>query len=328
MNLVVRHAIPLLVVSLLVFVAASTIYPLFFVFNTALKNDAAFTANRFGLADPPTLDNFVVAWKRMDVVRTAFNSAVTTISGVIGAWAICLPLAFVATKLEFPGRNVLFLIILSSMLIPVQTILYPFYLVVRDLGLLNKHAGLTITFVTFAIPVTSFQMAAYLRNLPNEIIEAARMDGASTFQLLVQIILPICRPVLAVTGIINFIWMWNDILLPVLVMQTPASRTLMIGAGLLKGQWGSSATLISAGLALAVLPVLVMFLIAQRQIIQGMTVGAELFSYLEVDDFEGAISHLSDSEVAARWQALMAPLMYSADAISPWAVLDEVFHQD
>ena len=245
-----------------------------FVFNAALKTDAAFTANRFSLAIPLNFENFTLAWVRMDFVRAAFNSAVTTIGGVVGAWFVCLPAAFAATKLHFAGRNALFLLILASMLIPIQTILFPFYLVVRNLHLVDQQSGLIIAFVTFSIPVTTFQMAAYLRNVPDEIVEAARMDGASTLQLLTRIIFPICRPVIAVTGIINFIWMWNDILLPVLIMQKPESRTLMIGAGLLKGQWGSSSTLISAGLALAVVPVLVMFLLAQRQIIQGMTVGA------------------------------------------------------
>ena len=174
----------------------------------------------------------------------------------------------------FSRPELLFLLILASMLIPIQTILYPFYLVVRNLGLLNQHAGLITAFVTFGIPVTTFQMAAYLRNVPDELIEAARVDGASLLQILLRVVVPICRPVLAVTGIINFIWMWNDILLPVLIMQTTESRTLMIAAGLMRGQWGSSSTLISAGLALAVVPVVVMFLLAQRQIIQGMTVGA------------------------------------------------------
>jgi len=210
----------------------------------------------------------------MDLVHAAWNSVVTTVGGVVVAWVVCLPVAFAATKLQFPGRNLLFLLILASMLIPIQTILYPFYLVVRNFHLLNQQAGLIVAFVTFAIPLTTFQMSAYLRGVPDELVEAARMDGASTFQILTRIILPVCKPVIAVTGIINFIWMWNDILLPVLIMQAPQSRTLMIGAGLLKGQWGSSSTLISAGLALAVVPVLVMFLIAQRQIIQGMTMGA------------------------------------------------------
>jgi raffinose/stachyose/melibiose transport system permease protein len=269
-----RHSTRILIFTILVVLAGTTIYPLVFVFSTALKTDAQFAADRFGLPLQPTIANILLAAERMDIWRAAFNSLVTTIGGVIGAWAICLPLAFAATKLRFRGRDALFALTLASMLIPIQTILFPFYLAVKNLGLVNQHAGLIISFVTFAIPITAFQMAAYLRNIPDEIIEAARVDGASTAQLLFYIMLPMCRPVLAVTGIINFIWMWNDILLPVLILQVPGSRTLMINAGLLKGQFGSSTTLISAGLALAIIPVLVMFLLAQRQIIQGMTTGA------------------------------------------------------
>ena len=274
MSFFTRHSTRILLFTILVVVAGTTIYPLIFVFSTALKTDAQFAADRFGAPLQPTIANILLAADRMDIWRAAFNSLVTTVGGVIGAWVVCLPVAFAATKLRFPGRDALFAVTLASMLIPIQTILFPFYLVVKNLGLVNQPSGLILSFVTFAIPITAFQMAAYLRNIPDEIIEAARVDGASTIQILVSIILPMSRPVLAVTGIINFIWMWNDILLPVLLMQAPGSRTLMINAGLLKGQFGSSTTLISAGLALAIVPVLVMFLIAQRQIIQGMTAGA------------------------------------------------------
>ena len=160
------------------------------------------------------------------------------------------------------------------MLIPIQTILHPFYLVVKNLGILNQQSGLIVSFVTLAIPITAFQLAAYMKGIPDDLIEVARINGASTLQIITMVIVPVCRPVIDVTGIINFIWMWNDILWPVLLVKTPGSQTLIIGAGLLRGQFGSSSTLISAGLALAVLPVVVMFLPKQRQIIQGMTVGA------------------------------------------------------
>ena len=274
MNTFAHRPTRVLIVTLLALVSVTTIYPLIFVFNAALKTDAAFALDRFSPALTPTLDNLILAAERMNFWQAARNSLVAAIGGVLGAWVICLPLAFAATKLSFRGRDVLFLIVLGSMLIPIQTILYPFYLVVRNLGLLNQQTGLIVSFVTFAIPITAFQLAAYMKNIPDELVEAARIDGATTLQILTMVILPLCRPVLAVTGIINFIWMWNDILLPVLIMKTPESQTLMIGAGLLRGQFGSSSTLISAGLALAVLPVVVIFLLAQRQIIQGMTAGA------------------------------------------------------
>lgn len=264
----------LLMFAILALIAATTIYPVLFIFNTALKTDLDFALSRFSPAFPPTLENLISAWNRMKAPRGALNSFIVTIGGVIGAWLICCPAAYAATKMRFPGRDALFLLLLATLVIPVQTILYSFYVVMGKIGILDTHLGMIVAFTTFAIPITTFQLAAYFKGIPDEIVDAARVDGASTLQILWLVIIPIARPALAVTGIINFIWMWNDILLPVLILQSPQNRTLMVLVGLLRGQWGGSATLIASGISIAILPVLIVFVLAQRQIIQGMTVGS------------------------------------------------------
>jgi raffinose/stachyose/melibiose transport system permease protein len=160
------------------------------------------------------------------------------------------------------------------MMLPMQTILYPFYVQVRDLKLLNQYYGLILTFTAFAVPMTTYQLAAYLKGIPDELIDAARIDGASSWQVLVKIILPIAKPALAAIGIINFVWMWNDLLMPLMVMQRPDRMTLIVSLSLLPGQYGSSTTLVCAGVIIAVTPVILMYLVAQEQLVKGMTMGA------------------------------------------------------
>ena len=262
---------------LLVFLGAisfSTIYPVYFAFNSSFKTQQEWIHNRFSLAIPPHLDSFKEAWSRSRVPSSFVNSVICTAGGVLGAWLVCSMAAYAATKMRFRGRDTIFVLLLATMMIPMQTILYPFFVLVKDLHLLNRHHGLILTFVAFAVPMTTYQLASYFKGIPNELIDAARIDGASTLQTLFRIILPIARPSLVTIGIINFVWMWNELLIPLMVMQKPERQTLIVSLSLLRGQYGAVPTLISAGVVIGILPVVIMYLIAQEQLIKGMTVGA------------------------------------------------------
>lgn len=255
-------------------ISVSTVYPVLFSFNAAFKSHKDWTTDRFSISFPPNLDNFYDAWRRSSVPRTMLNSLVTTVGGVVGAWVVCSMAAYAATKMRFRGRDTIFILILASMMIPMQTILYPFYVLVKDLRMINQYHGLILTFTAFAVPMTTYQLAAYFKGIPNDLIDAAKIDGASSFQVLYRVILPIARPALVTIGMINSVWMWNDLLMPLMVMQKPAMQTLIVSLGLLRGQYGAVPTLIAAGVVIAVTPVIIMYLLAQEQLIKGMTMGA------------------------------------------------------
>ncbi len=259
---------------IMVLIAVTTIYPVFFTLNAGFKTQRAWVENRYSLAIPPTLDMYAEAWRRSEVPRSFLNSAITTVGGVIGAWIVCGLAAFAATKMRFRGRDAIFIFLLASMMVPMQTILYPFYVLMRDLRLVDKHIGLITTFVVFAIPMTTYQLAAFFKGIPDELIEAARIDGASVLQTLLWIVLPIAKPSIAVIGIINCVWMWNDLLMPLMIMQNPEKQTLIIMLANLRGQYGAETTLISAGVIIGIAPIALMYLIAQEQIVKGMTQGA------------------------------------------------------
>jgi raffinose/stachyose/melibiose transport system permease protein len=259
---------------LLMTIAFSTIYPVLFTVNAALKTQKGWAENRFAISIPPSLDSFRDAWRRSNVLRSFTNSLITTSGGVVGAWIVCSMAAFAATKLRFRGRDAIFVLLLASMMIPMQTILYPFYVQVRDLKMINQYHGLILTFTAFAIPMTTYLLAAYFKGIPDDLLDAARIDGASTWQALVHVIVPIARPALAAIGIINFVWMWNDLLMPLMVMQRPDRTTLIVSLSMLRGQYGASTTLVCAGVIIAVTPVVLMYLVAQEQLVKGMTMGA------------------------------------------------------
>lgn len=254
--------------------AASTILSLAFLLNSALKSRGQFLVDRFGIASPITFDAFVEAWQRGLMPGSMINSLVYTIGGVISLWIIATPAAYAFTQLRFPGRSLFFLVVIASVLIPFQVIMFPFFVQLRDFGLLNQVHGLILTYTVFGVPLTLFQLAAYFRSLPKEILEAARIDGAGTLRMLVDVVIPMSKPVFAVTGILNFIWMWNELLLPLLIMSKQDRQPMMVVFSNLHSPNEVNAGLVAAGALAAMVPVVVVFLIAQRQLIKGITAGA------------------------------------------------------
>jgi ABC-type glycerol-3-phosphate transport system permease component len=269
-----RRLARVILIAFLAAISVSTIYPVLFTFNAAFKSHQDWIADRFAVSIPPNLENFYEAWRRSSVPRTMLNSVITTGGGVVGSWVVCSMAAYAATKMRFRGRDTIFIFLLASMMIPMQTILYPFYVLVKDLRMINQYHGLILTFTAFAVPMTTYQLAAYFKGIPNDLIDAARIDGANSLQVLCRVVLPIARPALVTIGIINSVWMWNDLLIPLMVMQKPAMQTLIVALGLLRGQYGAVPTLIAAGVVIAVTPVILMYLLAQEQLIKGMTMGA------------------------------------------------------
>jgi len=259
----------------LVGVSLTTIYPLVFMLFTALKSRREYVLeNQYGPPAHPTLENFVNAWVHSKVGHYIGNSAIVVVVGVVLSWAVCSLAAYALSHMSFPGRRGLFYAILGSMIIAPQVIIIPLYTMLIHLNLLNKHAGLILVYVTFATPFGTYLLTSYFRSVPHELVEAAEVDGAAPLQILWRVMLPIAKPALLTLGIFNFLWMWNELLFSLLILQDDSVRTLMVGVANLRGQYTTNIPLLSAGLFLAAAPVLIVFFVFQSQLAKGMTVGA------------------------------------------------------
>jgi multiple sugar transport system permease protein len=261
-------------VLVLACISATTIYPLFFMLSTALKGKKEYLFNQYGLPQRPTMENFRNAWTHGKVGKYIGNSAIVVASGVVLSWAVCSLSGYALAHLRFPGRRLMFFAIIGSMVIAPQVIIIPLYSMLIHMGLLNKRIGLILVYVTLATPFGTYLMASYFRSIPRELVEAAQVDGAGHLQILWRVMVPIARPALVTLGIFNFLWMWNELLLSLLILQDESVRTLMVGVATLRGEYTTNIPLLSAGLFLAALPVLVVFLVFQTQLTKGMTTGA------------------------------------------------------
>jgi len=254
------------------FLALSCLYPMFFAINNALKTRHDYLQDRFGLALHPTFDNFVQAWTRSHLDEYFLNSVIATVGAVLLLTVVSSVAGFALAVLRFPYRRFLFVVILSSLMIPVQVVLVPYMRTMLALNLINTHVGLILSYTAFFLPFSVYMMTAFYSGLPRELIEAARIDGAKLLQVWWHIMVPLGMPALVTLGIINTLNCWNDILIALLTMQK--NRTLMVGISALKGQYSDQIPLFTAGIVIAAAPIVVLYILFQRRIVSGIAVGA------------------------------------------------------
>jgi multiple sugar transport system permease protein len=215
-----------------------------------------------------TLENYGNVWSRIPFARLFLNSVlfaggVTLISLTLDSMS-----AYALARLDFPGRNAVFIVILIALMLPFQVMFVPLFVTVHDLHLLDSYGGLIIPRATNAFGI--FMLRQFFLTLPKELDEAARMDGCSEFGIYWRIILPLSGPALATLAVFHFMYNWNDFLWPLLITSSIEMRTLPAGLALFVGSHVVEYGVVMAGAILALLPLLVAFLFAQRYFIQGI----------------------------------------------------------
>lgn len=220
-------------------------------------------------------ENYTLPWDNLPMLTFYKNTIIVTALNIIGTLASSSIVAFAFARMRFRGRGVLFLIVLATMMLPRQVTLIPLYLFWSKLGLLNTFGPLVIPAFfaqSFYGSFSIFLLRQYMLSIPLEMDEAARIDGASWFQLYWRVILPLSSPALGVVAIYNFTAHWNDFLEPLIYLNRPNMFTLPLGLGLLNGRYGGEMQQIMAQTALSIIPVLLVFFLAQRNYVQGVVI--------------------------------------------------------
>jgi alpha-1,4-digalacturonate transport system permease protein len=211
---------------------------------------------------------FIAIWQRYPLLSWVENSTYIAVFGVAITVFINLLCGYTFAKFRFFGRNVLFFAILGALMMPIQVILVPEFLITAWLGLLNTHWGVILPRAAEAFGI--FMVRQFMVSIPDELLEAARLDGAGEFSIFLHIVLPLSRPVIAVLVIFTFMWRWNDFAWPLVVLTDQSMFTLPLGLNLLRGEVNPDWDNIMAMALVALLPMLVIFVVFQRQLIQGI----------------------------------------------------------
>ena len=216
-----------------------------------------------------TTSNYETLLSRLDFPTYLFNSAVVALAVTAGNLVFCSMLGYALAKLDFPGKRALFGIVLGTLMIPGVVTFVPLFVMVTKMGLSNTLLGMILPFL--AGPFGVFLMRQFILSLPDELIQAARIDGAGELRIFFSVILPLCGPALATLGILTFLTSWNNFLWPLVIAQTEDKYTLPVALALYSvGQNATEFGLLLAGAVIVVVPVLVIFLVLQRHIMQGI----------------------------------------------------------
>jgi multiple sugar transport system permease protein len=242
--------------------------PFLWMITTSLKPPGA-------LFEPPLLipvhfewRNYAEAWRAAPFPRFFLNSAVMALGITLAQTVLSAMAGYAFARLRFPGRDVLFFLVLGTMMIPFPVTLIPSFLIVADLGWLDTYQALIVPRAVSAFAIFLFRQ--FFLTVPRELEEAALIDGANRIVIFLRIILPLSAPVLAASAIFSFLFAWNDFLWPLIVTTSTEMRTVQLGLAVFQGQYGIFWTLLMAATVLVTLPAIIAFLVSQRRFIEGI----------------------------------------------------------
>ena len=221
------------------------------------------------LPQHPTLDNYRTLFTELDFPTYFLNSAVVAIAITVGNLIFCSMLGYALAKLHFPGKRLIFALVLGTLMVPGVVTFVPLFVLVSNLGMVNTFPGLIFPFL--AGPFGVFLMRQFISSLPDELIHAARVDGAGEWRIFRSIILPLCKPALATLGILTFLTSWNNFLWPLVVAQSNEHYTLPVALAIYAiGENKADYGLLMAGSVVIIVPVLVVFLVLQKHFVRGI----------------------------------------------------------
>lgn len=250
---------------LLCFIVLVCVFPILWMCLIAFKDPSeSLTGFHSLVVQSPTFSNFIRLTKLIPIAQNTFNSTFTTLMGTVTSLFFCSLAGFAFAKYKFPGRNFLFYFLLATMLVPAEVGAVPLFIIMKKVNLINSLWSLIIPKIATAIGI--FYMNQYISDVPDELIEAARIDGCTDFQIYWKVILPIIKPALASWGAVTLISRWNDFFWPLLFLRKQAKYTLIVTISLLPISEGLSTPwpVIMAGTTLVIIPIIVLYLILER----------------------------------------------------------------
>ncbi len=254
--------------------AIAVLYPVFIMVMSGFKTNAEIFSSPFSLPKAFNLDNYKVIWTTTDVPRYLLNSTIVTVVAVAVLLVTGTMAAYAISRYRFRGAIMISLFFLAGLMLPLRLAIIPLFVQMKAMGLVDSLIGLIFIYTAMSLPSTVFILSGFLRALPSELEDSARIDGASELRIMVEIMVPLITPALVIAGIYNAVPIWNDFFFPLIFIQTPENKTLAQGLTAFFGEYSVNYGVLYAGLTLAALPVVVVFIIQSRRFIAGMTAGA------------------------------------------------------
>jgi raffinose/stachyose/melibiose transport system permease protein len=253
--------------------AAISVGPLLVMVTNSFRSTADLFTDPLGLPLPPTVDGYVRAWTDASFGTYFANSLFVTVSSVALSTAVSLLAAYALARWRFRGASLLESTFLSGLMIPVMLAILPMFYLMDDLGLVDSSWSLVLIYAANGVPFSIFVIAAFFRQLPGELEEAARIDGAGPLATFFHVMLPLVRPAVATVIVFRFVPIWNDFLFPLVLLRSSEKYTLPVGLTTFFGEFSTDWSSLFAGLVIATVPLILLFIIATKHIVSGLTAG-------------------------------------------------------
>lgn len=248
--------------------------PIVIMVFSAFKTNMEIFQSPFSLPDFSHVGNFVKIWTQTNFLRYLANSFVVTGASMACILTLGTMAAYAIARYEFFGASFILMFFLAGLTLPLKLAIIPLFMLMRDLGILNNQLSLIAVYTAMGLPTTVFIMTGFIRTLPSELEDAARMDGASEARIMWSIMLPLVRPALVIAGIQNVVPIWNDFFFPLVFIQNDNLKTLPQGLTTFMGEYTTDWGVLFSGLTLSAAPIIIIYIVLSRQFISGMTSGA------------------------------------------------------
>jgi raffinose/stachyose/melibiose transport system permease protein len=248
--------------------------PFYYVVSNSLKPFSEILTNTSALPSALQFQNYVNAFQQMNYLKVFTNSLIITVASNVVLVVFCSMAAYMLVRTKKKISGIIFMIFVSAMVIPFQSIMIPLVKVAGNLGLLNSIWGLVFMYLGFGSGMTIFLYHGFIKGIPLELEEAAIIDGCSPLGVFWRIVFPLLKPITVTIMILNSLWIWNDFLLPLLVLQDPELRTIPLATFFFFGQYTKQWDLALAALVISIIPLLIFFFAMQKHIIKGITSGS------------------------------------------------------
>jgi raffinose/stachyose/melibiose transport system permease protein len=258
----------------LTFFTLIILVPIVIMIFGALKTRGEMFTHPYTLPIPPHWENFGVILKTPSFWLLLRNSVIVMVLSTAGVLAVCSLAAFVFARMQFRGKDLAFNILTLGLMFPITVAIMPVYLVIRQMNLIDSLLAVILVQTTFGISGNTLILRGFFMSIPMELQDAASMDGCSTLEFFWYILLPLVRPALAAVGALTMIVSWNDLLTPLILLNSDKLWTLPLGTMQFQGQYSADLALTAAFVTLSALPTILFYLVAERQIVSGLTAGA------------------------------------------------------
>lgn len=249
--------------------------PFFSALLTSVRTQDEISLNGFWrIPSSVTFENFTEAWTRGNVSRYVGNSFLITLPSLLATLFLSSLAAFALARYRFRGSTALYFMFVAGTLLPFQILLLPVFRLSNALGIYNTHWSLIIIHTAFQMAFCTFVLRNFMRTVPGDILDAARVDGCSEFRIYWQIMLPMSLPSLAALATLEFTWIFNDYLWAIILIQSDSLKPVTAGLATLQGQFTTNWPVITAGSLIAIVPTVIVFAFLQRYFIQGLTLGS------------------------------------------------------